>query len=193
MPKIVNHEEKKQHILEVAYLNIQELGSIGTSVRSIANAAEMTTGQIRYYYPNHSILLEDILAKLTKEIEHQVIEIFMDQSKPIIPRIIQAILLTIPLDKKRRADMIVWLAVQNQNSVSMDQSMSNEIYVLSEKVYEILKSEQLLKLNINKQKSVQRLHALIDGLALHKLYQPDQLSNELIVEIISDEINSWME
>ncbi|MCE4958005.1 TetR/AcrR family transcriptional regulator [Macrococcoides caseolyticum] len=193
MPKIVNHEEKKQHILEIAYQNIQEHGRIGTSVRSIANAANMTTGQVRYYYPNHSVLLEDILAQLTKEIEHQIIEIFTDQTEHVIQRMIQAILLTIPLDKKRRADMIVWLAVQNQNSASVDQSMSNEIYILSEKVYEILKSKQLLKSNINKEKAVHKLHALIDGLALHKLYQPDQLSNELIVEIISDEIHSWME
>lgn len=62
----------------------------------------------------------------------------MDLNIPLEKRIVDAILLTMPLDKKRTADMIVWLA-------------------------------------------------------LHKLYQPKHLSNTIVEQIITEEIQSWME
>lgn len=193
MPKIVNHEAKKQLILEIAYHNIQELGKKGTSVRSIASAAKMTSGQIRYYFPNQSALLSEILNMITESIETKIKSIFMDQKIPLEKRIVDAILLTMPLDKKRTADMIVWLAVQEENSTTDENTMSDEIYVLVQKSFELLHQNNKIKPSIDKEKAITKLHALIDGLALHKLYQPKQLSNTLVEQIITEEIQSWME
>ncbi|TDM46147.1 TetR/AcrR family transcriptional regulator [Macrococcoides goetzii] len=193
MPKIVNYEEKKNLILETAYHNIQELGKQGTSVRSIASAAKMTPGQIRYYFPNQSALLSEILNMLTESIESNIKTIFMNQKIPLEKRIVDAILLTMPLDKKRTADMIVWLAVQEENSTIDENTMSDEIYVLVQKSFELLHQNNKIKPSIDKEKAITKMHALIDGLALHKLYQPKQLSNTVVEEIITEEIQSWME
>ncbi|ATD29918.1 hypothetical protein BHM04_01490 [Macrococcus sp. IME1552] len=193
MPKIVNHEAKKQLILEIAYHNIQERGKQGTSVRSIASAAKMTPGQIRYYFPNQSALLSEILNMLTESIESNIKSIFMDRNIPLEKRIVDAILLTMPLDKKRTADMIMWLAVQEENSTIDENTMSDEIYVLVQKSFELLHQNNKIKPSIDKEKAITKLHALIDGLALHKLYQPKQLSNTLVEQIITEEIQSWME
>ncbi|QIH78892.1 TetR/AcrR family transcriptional regulator [Macrococcoides canis] len=193
MPKLVNHESKKQLILEIAYHNIQELGKQGTSVRSIASAAKMTPGQIRYYFPNQSTLLSEILNMLTESIETNIKSIFMNQKIPIEKRIVDAILLTMPLDKKRTADMIVWLAVQEENNAIDENTMSDEIYILVQTSFELLQQANKINQSIDKEKAITKLHALIDGLALHKLYQPKQLSNTLVELIITEEIQSWME
>lgn len=193
MPKIVNHEEKKHLILEIAYRNIQDLGKQGTSVRSIANAAKMTPGQIRYYFPNQSALLSEILNMLTESIESNIKSIFLDRNLPLEKRIVDAILLTMPLDKKRTADMIVWLAVQEENNAIDENTMSDEIYILVQTSFELLQQANKINQSIDKEKAITKLHALIDGLALHKLYQPKQLSNTLVEQIITEEIQSWME
>lgn len=193
MPKIIDHDEKKQALLRVAYENIQKHGKQGTSVRSIASGANMTPGQIRYYFPNQQHLLQEVLNMVTKDIEAQIFTMLSDDQLPIKERIVQSILLTIPLDDKRRADMIVWLAVQEVNSDADEgNTMTDDIYRLVVASYSLLESHSLLKPGLHKEKCIARLHALIDGLALHKIYH-SQLDNGLIEEIISEELQSWME
>ena len=53
MPKIINHKEKKKQIIQYAFDSIVEKGVKGSTVRQIAKLADMTPGQIRYYFPNH--------------------------------------------------------------------------------------------------------------------------------------------
>ncbi|WP_241961316.1 hypothetical protein [Staphylococcus xylosus] len=47
MPKIVDHEKKKQQIVQFAWQSIVNEGAKGATVRNIANLAKMTPGQIR--------------------------------------------------------------------------------------------------------------------------------------------------
>lgn len=89
--------------------------------------------------------------------------------------------------------MIVWLAVQKENSAIDENTMSDEIYILVQTSFELLQQANKINQSIDKEKAITKLHALIDGLALHKLYQPKQLSNTLVEQIITEEIQSWME
>ncbi|WP_414053388.1 TetR/AcrR family transcriptional regulator [Macrococcus equi] len=192
MPKIIDHDEKKQEILTIAYENIQKQGKQGTSVRSIASNANMTPGQIRYYFPNQTQLLQEVLNMLSKHIEEQIFSLLSNNALPIQERIVQSILLTMPLDEQRRADMIVWLAVQESNAQSNEHTMADDIYRLVAASFEQLDHHNMIKKSINKEKAITKLHALIDGLALHKLYN-ESLDNKLIETIIAEEIQFWME
>ena len=57
MPKIVDHEKKKQQIVQFAWQSIVNEGSKGATVRNNSNLAKMTQGQKRNKYPNNSKLL----------------------------------------------------------------------------------------------------------------------------------------
>ncbi|WP_414047033.1 TetR/AcrR family transcriptional regulator [Macrococcus equi] len=192
MPKIIDHDKKKQEILTIAYENIQKQGKQGTSVRSIASNANMTPGQIRYYFPNQTQLLQEVLNMLSKHIEEQIFSLLSNNALPIQERIVQSILLTMPLDEQRRADMIVWLAVQESNAQSNEHPMTDDIYRLVAASFEQLDHHNMIKKSIDKEKAITKLHALIDGLALHKLYN-ESLDNKLIETIIAEEIQFWME
>lgn len=192
MPKIIDHDKKKQEILTIAYENIQKQGKQGTSVRSIASNANMTPGQIRYYFPNQTQLLQEVLNMLSKHIEEKIFSLLSNNALPIQERIVQSILLTMPLDEQRRADMIVWLAVQESNAQSNEHPMTDDIYRLVAASFEQLDHHNMIKKSIDKEKAITKLHALIDGLALHKLYN-ESLDNKLIETIIAEEIQFWME
>ncbi|WP_414045978.1 TetR/AcrR family transcriptional regulator [Macrococcus equi] len=192
MPKIIDHDEKKQEILTIAYENIQKQGKQGTSVRSIASNANMTPGQIRYYFPNQTQLLQEVLNMLSKHIEEKIFSLLSNNALPIQERIVQSILLTMPLDEQRRADLIVWLAVQESNAQSNEHPMTDDIYRLVAASFEQLDHHNMIKKSIDKEKAITKLHALIDGLALHKLYN-ESIDNKLIETIIAEEIQFWME
>ncbi|WP_414051447.1 TetR/AcrR family transcriptional regulator [Macrococcus animalis] len=192
MPKQVDHEAKKRRIIEFAYESILKNGAKGASVRSIAEIAEMTPGQIRYYYSNHTILLQDVMRFVTERVTNKIQMIFEDDSLPIEERIIKAILEVIPLDAKRTADMQVWLSFQNElHEVGAD-TMSEDIYLLVDKCYNILANLDLLNTHIEKSYAITKMHALMDGLALHKLYAPQRTTNEMIENILIEELKTWM-
>ena len=54
--KIINHKEEETNHSIRFRLHCRK-GVKGSTVRQIAKLADMTPGQIRYYFPNHSELL----------------------------------------------------------------------------------------------------------------------------------------
>ncbi|MGE7364790.1 TetR/AcrR family transcriptional regulator, partial [Staphylococcus cohnii] len=110
MPKIINHEKKKEQIIQYAFDSIVENGVKGSTVRQIAKLAEMTPGQIRYYFPNHSELLNAVMSTVELKVRRRIEVIFTSENLNTIDKAKASLLSVLPLDQERLADMEVWMA-----------------------------------------------------------------------------------
>ncbi|WP_210137084.1 TetR family transcriptional regulator C-terminal domain-containing protein [Staphylococcus sp. GDH8C109P] len=188
MPKIINHEKKKEQIIQYAFDSIVENGVKGSTVRQIAKLAEMTPGQIRYYFPNHSELLNAVMSKVELKIRRRIEIIFTSENLNTIDKAKASLLSVLPLDQERLADMEVWMAFRYDIHEYGQSTLDDGIDQLCNSVLTLLKNEHLLKDNLNIHLNSMKLHALIDGLALHKLLNPNGISNDDIQTIVDEEI-----
>ncbi|MGI2321706.1 TetR/AcrR family transcriptional regulator [Staphylococcus cohnii] len=188
MPKIINHEKKKEQIIQYAFDSIVENGVKGSTVRQIAKLAEMTPGQIRYYFPNHSELLNDVMSTVELKVRRRIEIIFKSENFNTIDKAKASLLSVLPLDQERLADMEVWMAFRYDIHEYGQSTLDDGIDQLCNSVLTLLKNEHLLKDNLNIHLNSMKLHALIDGLALHKLLNPNRISNDDIQTIVDEEI-----
>ncbi|MBB2507022.1 TetR/AcrR family transcriptional regulator [Staphylococcus cohnii] len=188
MPKIINHEKKKEQIIQYAFDSIVENGVKGSTVRQIAKLAEMTPGQIRYYFPNHSELLNAVMSTVELKIRRRIEIIFTSENLNTIDKAKASLLSVLPLDQERLADMEVWMAFRYDIHEYGQSTLDDGIDQLCNSVLTLLKNEHLLKDNLNIHLNSMKLHALIDGLALHKLLNPNGISNDDIQTIVDEEI-----
>ncbi|MFH4906633.1 TetR/AcrR family transcriptional regulator [Staphylococcus cohnii] len=188
MPKIINHEKKKVQIIQYAFDSIVENGVKGSTVRQIAKLAEMTPGQIRYYFPNHSELLNAVMSTVELKVRRRIEIIFTSENLNTIDKAKASLLSVLPLDQERLADMEVWMAFRYDIHEYGQSTLDDGIDQLCNSVLTLLKNEHLLKDNLNIHLNSMKLHALIDGLALHKLLNPNGISNDDIQTIVDEEI-----
>ncbi|SUM79160.1 TetR family transcriptional regulator protein [Staphylococcus cohnii] len=99
MPKIINHEKKKEQIIQYAFDSIVENGVKGSTVRQIAKLAEMTPGQIRYYFPNHSELLNAVMSTVELKVRRRIEVIFTSENLNTIDKAKASLLSVLPLDQ----------------------------------------------------------------------------------------------
>ncbi|KKI65345.1 TetR/AcrR family transcriptional regulator [Staphylococcus cohnii] len=188
MPKIINHEKKKEQIIQYAFDSIVENGVKGSTVRQIAKLAEMTPGQIRYYFPNHSELLNAVMSTVELKVRRRIEVIFTSENLNTIDKAKASLLSALPLDQERLADMEVWMAFRYDIHEYGQSTLDDGIDQLCNSVLTLLRNEHLLKDNLNMHLNSMKLHALIDGLALHKLLNPNGISNDDIQTIVDEEI-----
>lgn len=188
MPKIINHKEKKKQIIQYAFDSIVENGVKGSTVRQIAKLAKMTPGQIRYYFPNHSELLNAVMSTVELKVRRRIEVIFMSEDLNAIDKAKVSLLTVLPLDQERLADMEVWMAFRYDIHEYGQSTLDDGLDQLCHRVLTLLNNDHLLKDNLNIHLHSMKLHALIDGLALHKLLIPNQTSNEDIQSIVNEEI-----
>ncbi|OIS38389.1 TetR family transcriptional regulator [Staphylococcus cohnii] len=188
MPKIINHEKKKEQIIQYAFDSIVENGVKGSTVRQIAKLAEMTPGQTRYYFPNHSELLNAVMSTVELKVRRRIEVIFTSENLNTIDKAKASLLSVLPLDQERLADMEVWMAFRYDIHEYGQSTLDDGIDQLCNSVLTLLRNEHLLKDNLNMHLNSMKLHALIDGLALHKLLNPNGISNDDIQTIVDEEI-----
>lgn len=188
MPKIINHEEKKKQIVQYAFDSIVDNGVKGSTVRQIAKLAQMTPGQIRYYFPNHSELLNAVMSKVELKVRRRIEALFNSKDLNTTDKAKKVLLTVLPLDQERLADMEVWMAFRYDIHEYGQSTLDDGIDQLCHSVLTLLNNDNLLKDNFNIRLNSMKLHALIDGLALHKLLNPNEVSNEDIQLIIDEEI-----
>ncbi|MDX6153151.1 TetR/AcrR family transcriptional regulator [Marinococcus sp. PL1-022] len=192
MPKLIDHQKKKEQIVEYTWQSIVNSGAKGATVRSIAKLADKTPGQIRYYFPTHSALLDAVMEKVNRKVAQRIQEIFGQEDLTEKERVIQAVLAVLPLDDDRYADMEVWMAFQYEIHEAGANTMGNEIRLLVQKSLQYLSEKKMLQEELPMELTIMRAHALVDGLALHKWLTPDRINNEQVMKLIRDEIHVWL-
>lgn len=169
MPKLIDHARRREEIAEAAWRVLVREGVERVSVRNVATEAGLTVSSLRHVFASQDELLAFSLQLVLERVRRRV--------EPKLPvsdrRGVEAIALEfLPLDQERRAEMEVHLslsmsartnpeltALRDQAHAALRQSCRNLVDSLDNGIDLAPGADHALE--------AQRLHALLDGLALH--------------------------
>jgi AcrR family transcriptional regulator len=198
MPKIVDHETRREEIAEALWRVVRRDGIRAASVRTIAAEAGWSAGAVRYYFPDQAGLLGFAMDLVTQRVTRRV-EALETKGNPltVVLRYLEQIL---PLDAERRAEFDVWLAfmAQAQAETGADslhrhvEKVHNDLRELCGTLLGALATAGTLAEGLDLKREVERLHALIDGLALHGAIQPAHTTPTRIRQLLRQHIESLL-
>jgi AcrR family transcriptional regulator len=183
VPKQVDHEQRREELAAALWRLVMREGIEGASVRRVAAEAGWSTGSLRHYFQTRSELLAFAMELVVERVGARVAAppAGLDR-RAIAEWVLQQVL---PLDAERRAEAQVWLAF---TTLALADPALRE---LRDRAHEGLRGlcASALEL-IAAPASVgdaepERLHALIDGLALHAVLDPGVTTPERQIELLA--------
>jgi AcrR family transcriptional regulator len=189
MPKIVDHDDRKKAIAEATWQVILEQGMKGATVRNIARKAGLSLGALRHYFSTQEELLIYAMDLVKERVTERVEKIAL-QNLPPKEMVLQMLLEIVPTNETTRAEMEVWLEfVLYFRNKGNRESQNDGILEGIQKLLDSLDRAQFLKKEIDKDLETERLCALIDGLAIHAILNPERLTKERIISILAHHID----
>jgi len=189
MPKIVDHDDRKKAIAEATWQVILEQGMKGATVRNIARKAGLSLGALRHYFSTQEELLIYAMDLVKERVTERVEKIALQNLSPK-EMVLQMLLEIVPTNETTRAEMEVWLEfVLYFRNKGNRESQNDGILEGIQKLLDSLDRAQFLKKEIDKDLETERLCALIDGLAIHAILNPERLTKERIISILAHHID----
>lgn len=108
MPKIVDHDARRDEIGWVVARMIEQEGPHGVSVRSVAATAGYQPSTLRHYFPSADEMFAHALTLVARRQRRRVEALDVPQEQFAAFR--QAWLQALPVDAERRTEAHVWLA-----------------------------------------------------------------------------------
>ncbi|MFI0423529.1 TetR/AcrR family transcriptional regulator [Spongiactinospora sp. 9N601] len=172
MPKIVDADLRRHHIVEAVFRLILREGVPSASLRKVADEAGLNVGSVRHYFANHEDLLtsaaQTIVDRISARIEAHLPRLRSEPDKrPIVEDMLAELL---PLDARRRDESTIAFAFVCQSRWDPQLRPLAEQLLRGPRqlVRRILDAAQVR----DRDDHVERLCALIDGLAFKAIYVP---------------------
>lgn len=191
MPKIVDVAERRQAIARALWRVAGRDGLAAASVRTVADEAGMSPGALRHYFSSQDELLRFAMETVHAS-AHEAFQALPWGEDPLENA---ALLLGIlvPRDEESLAAARIWFAfaalAQTRPELAAVLRESHEAIAgacrmaadwvapdAPERVAEVVAAEDVAA----------ELHALVDGLALHAAYHPDQSTPECTDRLLRD-------
>lgn len=188
MPKIVDHQIRKEQLAEAAWRVIRREGLDKLSVRRVADEAGISLGSLRHYFETQADLLSFSMQLLSRRANERIQKLaFTDDIRRNMEMVIAELL---PLDEERAAEAELWLAfVGKANSDPAIRELSlqvhDELYAGFRQMIDNLITLHLAREGIDAEEEAKALHALVDGLAVHRAMLPERIEAEEIRRIVS--------
>jgi AcrR family transcriptional regulator len=198
MPKIVDHAARREELAEALWRVVRRDGIRAASVRTIAAEAGWSAGALRYYFPDQDGLLSFAMDLVSRRVTERIAAIDAKGSAPtIVLRYLEEVL---PLDAERRAEFDIWLAFMAQAQAESDGGALHEhvdtvhdgLRGLCESLVRSLADSGALKEGLDVRREVERLHALLDGLAMHAAIQPERTTPTRIRQLMRHHVETLL-
>lgn len=185
MPKVVSHEEQRKRIAEAMWRVILRSGMEGATVRKIAAEAGMSAGALRHYFSNQDDLLIYAMRLVNERVEQRIMPLIRADLPPA-EKAVRLLLEVVPLDEERRAEMDVWFSFMEyvRHRRDLDGLPENRLHQFIGLVVAYLDREGMLRDGVDLALEAERIYALVDGLAVHALLEPDRLRPDVIEQVI---------
>lgn len=191
MPKIVDHDERRRIIVEALWRVIARDGAHEVSVRHVAAEAGMPKSSIAHYVGTMPQLLGLAVDQLVQDNTDYMLS--LDPLVLDVDKVTEVLVTLVPVRDRQRHMSGVWLLLVAQ--AGADPETAAVLHRLNESVVEgigdILRGMQqqgLLDTHRDIDLEARRLHALIDGLALQCLTDPQLRSEAEVRAILSHEV-----
>ena len=172
MPKIVDHEKRRQYLGELAFQLITENGYDAATFRALADAAGCTTGMIVHYFPTRDDILLGALSH-AEGITRDRMDYCLNHYEGI-EALRQCLYAVMPADRKLGRHWRLWISfwgrATNNDAVNKRQSAAyaearsrwSEFIVKAQKHGDI-------SLKIQPREEAKSVMALLDGLGVQSM------------------------
>ncbi|MEU6408700.1 TetR/AcrR family transcriptional regulator [Microbispora sp. NPDC046933] len=188
MPKIVDHQVRREEIAEALWRVVRRDGVGAATVRSIAAEAGWSPSALRHYFSTQAELLafamEHVVTRVRARIETTD---FQGPVRVAVRRLLEELL---PMDAERRAEAEVWLRLTTRaqgdpTATDWLRRANDGTGEVAAIVVGVLAAEGELAGHRDPGFEAARLHALIDGLAIHVLTRPESMPPERMSALLA--------
>lgn len=171
MPKVVDPVERRNELARAVWRVIRRDGLAEASVRNVAREAGLSMGSLRHYFGTQNELTTFAFRLVIERIEARIAA--LEPAGDPRRRAENVLAELLPMDDERRAENEVWLAYTARAMVDP------ELRALRDAGYDSLRAgcRALVQglaggRDLDVELEADRLHALIDGLAVHAAMRP---------------------
>ena len=188
MPRKIDRDRRNAQLAEAVWRIVVERGIGAVSVRAVAEEAGVAVGSLRHVFPTRAELLEFSAELMVQQATDRILA--LPHSGDAQQYALAVLLQLLPLDPERRAELEVNVAliaeapalpelvtIRNQASQQLGEACTRLVELLTGRP----RDGQILR-------QARRLHALIDGLALHLLMQSPSEDSDWAIEILREEL-----
>lgn len=192
MPKIVDHEERRDSVVDAVSRVIARIGIDSSTIRSIAKEAGVSTGNLAHYFKNK----DDILTSALKR-SHQKINARWEQKLEGLrgmAALRELVLDNLPLDDERedetRLEVSYWArALTAEHVLKVQQAEAALLYDRLLTLIRQARQRGEITTPESDKRIAERLLALIDGISLHALLYPERLNRAAQRRLIEREFD----
>lgn len=192
MPKIVNHEERRGEVVAAARRIILREGIEAATTRAIAKEAGYSNGVLTHYFADKDEILLSALETSHRRIADRLREKLTGLTGLAALR--ELLLDNVPLDDERAGEtgLEVGFWGRSLTSPGLLEVQRREAAELRYLVASLLRSAAEageIRADEDLEDVAERLLALVDGLSVHRLLYPDQVTAERLERLILREID----
>ncbi|MEU7747137.1 TetR family transcriptional regulator C-terminal domain-containing protein [Nonomuraea sp. NPDC049158] len=199
MPKVVDHEQRREELVRVVWEIISRDGIEAATVRKVAEAAGVSVGGLRHYFDNQRGLLSFAAQAVARSVGNRISGHLLDADLQGMQRAQLILEELLPLDDNRRVEVDVWLACLVRSHV--DDSLaelrhagwSGERHICRLAVASChglplpdRLEQELAEARLEGQ--AMRLHVFIDGLTLQTATYPHKFTPQVVHQIVHEEL-----
>ncbi|MDF2994259.1 MAG: TetR family transcriptional regulator [Microbacterium sp.] len=171
MPRLIDHDDRNDQIAAAAFRVLARDGLVGLSVRRVAEEADIATASLRRAFPTQDALRVFCFDRIQQAVATRLRAVAGEGKE----RALQWMRELLPLDDVRHTELVVQL--QLSRLALTEESMRQSAEDLHDGVRRVcsaallqLSEAGLLRPGLDMDLETARLHALLDGLALHLLW-----------------------
>ncbi|PZV02627.1 MAG: TetR/AcrR family transcriptional regulator [Leptolyngbya sp.] len=166
MPKIVDHDQYRRELLDQCFDLFAEKGYAALTMRQIAQGLRVSTGTLYHYFPSKEGLFEQLVRETTLRDIQSAIAI-ASQQPCVLGRIEAALEYVAQNEDFLRKQTLIWIEFyQHQHRES---GVPTEVF---HGVWQESEQQVAALLGLDDPKLVSFLSCVVDGILLHRIYEP---------------------
>lgn len=171
MPRLIDHDDRNDEIAAAAFRVLERDGLAALSVRKVADEAGIATASLRRAFPTQDALRRFCFERLQQAVTERLLAV-TGEGRERAMRWMRELL---PLDDVRRTELAVQLqlsrlALTDAGLQGNAQQLHAGVRRVCAAVLHELSDVGGLAADVDLELETARLHALLDGLALHLLW-----------------------
>ncbi|GAA1304657.1 TetR family transcriptional regulator [Planotetraspora silvatica] len=192
MPKIVNHEERRDEVVAAARRIILRDGIEAATTRAIAKEAGYSNGVLTHYFTDKDDILVSALESSHRRIADRLARKLSGRGG--LEALKEVLLDNVPLDAERVMETGLEIGFWGRSLTSPDllEVQRREAAELRYLVVSLLQSAAeagQIRTDEDLDDVAERLLALVDGLSVHRLLYPSRITEERLERLILGELD----
>jgi len=191
MPKVVDHLERREELLEAVWRVLARDGIHGTTIRVIANETGWSAGVLAHYFTDK----EDILISALRLSHTRIVARWEEKLEGLegMAALRELVLDNLPLDDERELETRLQLVYWDRAVASQEVREAKWRHgpPLLDRLDSLVAEAQERGEISSRDKSIEvaeRLWGLIDGYSLHALLEPQRMTRTRLRKLIEQEL-----